>query len=251
MQSRWGTHGDHPIIVLSPSSVRETLDLTVKAFNFSEKYRTPVILLMDEVLAHMREKVVVPPPGSIEVVDRLRTNVPWEWYFPYEEMDSEVPPLVSFGEGFRYHITGLMHDRAGFPTQRLDEIGPWVKRVHGKIQHNLDDILLWEEDGTAEARTVVIAYGSTARSARHAVDLARARRHKVGMVKLLTLWPFAEDVIMRVAHDARRVIVPEMNLGQIALEVERLIGRHKVRRVNRADGEMIRPQEILEAMEER
>ncbi|MFH1929281.1 MAG: 2-oxoacid:acceptor oxidoreductase subunit alpha [Chloroflexota bacterium] len=251
MQSRWGTHGDHPIIVLSPSSVRETFDLTVKAFNFSEKYRTPVILLMDAVLSHLREKVETPPQNMIEVIGRPQTNVPPEWYFPYQEMDSDVPPFVSFGEGFRYHITGLMHDKAGFPTQRLDEIHPWLDRVFGKIQRNLDDILLWEEDGTDDARTLVIAYGSTARSARQAVRMARARRHKVGLVKLLTIWPFAEEVIARVAGNARRVIVPEMNLGQLALEVERIVGRRKVRRVNHADGEMIRPQEILHAIEER
>ena len=251
MQSRWGTHGDHPIIVLSPSSVWEAFHLTVKAFNFSEKYRTPVVLLLDAMISHMREKITIPPLEAIEVVDRLQTNVPPEWYFPYQEMDSDVPPLVSFGEGFRYHITGLIHDKAGFPTQRLDEIRPWVARVFGKIRHNLDDILLWEHDGPDDPRVVVIAYGSTARSAWHAVKLARARRHKVTLLKLLTIWPFAEDVVARLAHDARRVIVPEMNLGQLALEVERVVGRRKVRRVGHADGEMIQPQEILEAIEER
>ncbi|MBC7265154.1 MAG: 2-oxoacid:acceptor oxidoreductase subunit alpha [Chloroflexi bacterium] len=249
MQARWGTHGDHPIIVLSPSSVMETFHLTVTAFNFSEKYRTPVILLMDEVVAHMREKVELPPREQVEVVDRVQTNVPPEWYFPYEETASDVPPLVSFGQGFRYHITGLFHDQRGFPTERLDEIQPWLKRVFAKIHNNLGDILMYEEESIPGARTVVLSYGATARSARHAVRLARARRHKVGFFKPLTIWPFPEEAVERLAHTAKRIVVPEMNLGQLALEVERVAGRHKVRRVNRADGELVTPQQILEAIE--
>ena len=251
MQSRWGTHGDHPIIVLSPSSVAETFHLTIQAFNFSEKYRTPVILLMDEVIAHMREKVELPSAGMVEVTERIGTDVPPEWYFPYDETSSDVPPMVSFGQGYRYHITGLMHDRAGFPTLRLDEINPWLTRVFRKIERGLGEIVMTEEEWTKGARTVVVAYGCTVRSARHAVKMARDRRHKVGLVKLLTIWPFAEEVIERVAHTARRIIVPELNLGQLALEVERVAGRHKVRRVNRADGEMLTPQQILAAIEEK
>lgn len=251
MQSRWGTHGDHPIIVLSPSSVAEAFHLTVQAFNFSEKYRTPVILLMDEVIAHMREKVELPSVGMVEVTERIGTDVPPEWYFPYEETSSDVPPMISFGEGYRYHMTGLMHDRAGFPTLRLDEINPWLTRVFRKIERGLGDIIMAEEEWTKGARTVVVAYGCTMRSARHAVRMARERRYKVGLVKLLTIWPFAEEVIERVTHTARRIIVPELNLGQLALEVERVAGRHKVRRVNRADGEMLTPQQILAAIEER
>jgi len=140
MQARWGTHGDHPIIALCPSSVRESYELTILAFNFSEKYRTPVILLLDEVVGHLRERVELPAPGSMEVMERLRPVVPPEWYFPYEEGAMDVPPLAPFGEGYRYHVTGLLHDRAGFPTQRLDEIGPWLQRVNRKIELGLDDI---------------------------------------------------------------------------------------------------------------
>ncbi len=250
MQSRWGTHGDHPIIVLCPSSVSETFDLTVKAFNFSEKYRTPVVLLMDEVVAHMRERFEPPPTEAIEIVHRMGTDVPPDWYYPYDETPTDVPPLVSFGEGFRYHVTGLMHDRAGFPTERRDEINAWLKRVFGKINHHVNDICMYAEDGTQDANTLVIAYGSTARSAQHAVKLARARRRKVGLLKLLTLWPFPENVVEHLADDVRSVVVPEMNLGQLALEVERIAGRKKVQRVNRADGEMVAPRQILQAIEE-
>ena len=251
MQARWGAHGDHPIIALSPSTVREVFDLTVRAFNFSEKYRTPVILLMDEVAAHTRERVDLPDPAVVEVWDRIRTDVPSEWYFPYQETPGDVPPLVSFGEGLRYHVTGLMHDKAGFPTRRLDEINPWLKRIYRKIIGNLDDILIYRTDGVEEANTLVIAYGSIARSAREAIKMARAKRYKVGLIVLQTVWPFPTGLVSEAAHEVRRVVVPEMNMGQLVLEVERVVGRRKVRRVNRADGEMITPHQILRAIEER
>ncbi len=249
MQARWGTHGDHPIIVLSPSSVLETFELTVKAFNFAEQYRTPVILLMDEVVGHMREGVEL--PESVERVERARTTlVPPEWYKPYENTPSDIPPLIPFGQGYRYHITGLHHDERGYPTERLDEVNQWLERVFRKITRNLSDILLYEEDGAEGAPTVVIAYGSVARSARHAVEMARRQGRKVGFLQLKTLWPFPEEVVEQVTRQARRIVVPEMNLGQLVLEVERVVGRKRVRRVNRADGEFIHPAEILAAMRE-
>jgi len=251
MQARWGTHGDHPIIALSPTSVTEAFQFTVTAFNFSERYRTPVILLLDEVIGHMRERIDLADFENVATVERTGTDVPPEWYKPYGDTISDVPPMANFGSGYRYHITGLFHDQMGYPTQRLDEIDPWIERVHRKIDRNRHQIVLTEEEGIEDAKTVVIAYGATARSARHAVAMARQRRHKVGLVTLLTLWPVAEDVICRVAHTARRIIVPEMNLGQMALEVERLAGRHKVTRVNRANGEMVTPQMILDAIEGR
>ena len=255
MQARWGTHGDHPTIALSPSSIHETFDLTIQAFNFSERYRTPVILLMDELIGHMRERVVLPDPDTIERVERPGTTVPPEWYKPFENFppgpNVNVPPLVPFGEGYRYHITGLHHDERGYPTARLDEIQPWTERILRKIDLSLSDILLYDEDGIEDAETLVIAYGATARSARHAVEMARERGRKIGLLKLKTLWPFAEEVVEHAAARLHDVIVPEMNLGQLVLEVERVIGRHKVRRVNRTDGEMITPAEILTAIEER
>jgi 2-oxoglutarate ferredoxin oxidoreductase subunit alpha len=251
MQARWGTHGDHPIIALAPASVRETFDLTVKAFNFAERYRTPVILLMDEVIGHMRERVELPDYDTVERVERPRTTVPPEWYKPYENFPADVPPLVPFGEGYRYHVTGLHHDERGYPTNRLDEVQPWLERIFRKIDRSLSDILLYQADGVEEAETLVIAYGVTARSARYAVEMARARGRKVGFLKLQTLWPFAEEVVEHAADRLHRVVVPELNMGQLALEVERVVGRHKVRRVTRADGEMIQPAAILSAIEER
>ena len=251
MQARWGTHGDHPIIALCPTTVTQSFDLTVKAFNYSEKYRTPVILLMDEVVGHMREKIDLPDFTKVERVERIAASVPAEWYKPYGDSYSDVPPMADFGNGYRYHVTGLFHDPMGYPTQRLDEIDPWIERVHRKIQRNLNDIILHEEDGLDSCKTVVVAYGASARSARHAVKEARQRRIKVGMLTLLTIWPFPEDLLARVGHTATRIVVPEMNLGQLALEVERVAGRQKVVRVNRANGEMVSPQMILEAIEGR
>jgi 2-oxoglutarate ferredoxin oxidoreductase subunit alpha len=249
MQARWGSHGDYPIIALSPTSVRQSFDITVMAFNFSERYRTPVILLMDEVIGHMREKVLLPEFSEVMRVERMGTEVPPEWYKPYGDPVGDVPPMAMFGSGYRYHVTGLFHDTLGYPTQRLDEIDPWVERVHRKIYQNTADIIMTEEDGIQSANTVVVAYGATARSARHAIKLARQRRHKVGLLTLLTLWPFPEDLISGLGRSVKRIIVPEMNLGQIALEVERIAGRNKVVRVNRANGEMVTPQMILEAIE--
>jgi 2-oxoglutarate ferredoxin oxidoreductase subunit alpha len=249
MQARWGTHGDHPIIVLAPASVREAFDLTVAAFNFAEKYRTPVIVLMDEVVGHMREKIVLPEPGSVEIVKREMPTVPPEWYEPFGNPVSDVPALAPFGEGYRYHITGLLHDPRGFPTERLDEIQPWIERVFRKIDRHLDEICMWDEDGVDDARVLVVSYGATARSARQAIKIARARYgRKVGLLRLKTLWPFPEAAVERAAANTPRVIVPEMNLGQIALEVERIVGRGKVIRVGRADGQIVTPDEILDAM---
>ncbi|RPI30431.1 MAG: 2-oxoacid:acceptor oxidoreductase subunit alpha [Chloroflexota bacterium] len=248
MQARWGTHGDHPIIVLSPTSVRESFDLTVTAFNFSEKFRTPVILLLDEVIGHMREKVELPDFDKVQPIERELNSVPPEWYMPYGDSPTDVPPMSNFGTGYRYHITGLFHDQKGYPTQRLDEIDPWIERVHRKIERNLDEIILYEEEETDSARTVILSYGASARSARQAARIGRQQGLKIGLVTLQTIWPFAEEVVDRVAHNARRIIVPEMNLGQLALEVERVAGRQKVVRVNRANGEMVTPQMILDAI---
>ncbi len=249
MQARWGSHGDHPIIALSPASVLETFELTVRAFNLSERYRTPVIVLVDEVVGHMREKVTLPRSEDVKAIDRIRPSEPPEWYKPYGSSPNDVPPLASFGSGYRYHVTGLHHDSAGFPTDRVDEVEPWARRIFRKIKGSVNHIAQYETDGVEDARTIVVAYGSVARAASEAIRVARSRRRKVGLLRLKTLWPFPTRVIGQVCREARRVIVPEMNLGQIAIEVERIAGDRKVRRVNRIDGEMITPQQILDAME--
>jgi len=251
MQARWGTHGDHPIIVLCASSVKECFYLTVRAFNLSEKYRTPVILLLDEVVGHMREKIRIPPPEEIEVVDRPRPTMPPEWYIPYEDTPSGVPPMAPFGEGYRYHVTGLIHDIRGFPTSRPDEIGPFFERLFRKISRNFADIHSSEAFQVEDAEVVVIAYGSVARSAKRAVIEARREGIRAGLLKLLTIWPFEKPAVERAASSARVLLVPEMNMGQISREVKRVNqGRAKVVTLNKMDSTLITPQEILEKIKE-
>ena len=249
MQARWGTHGDHPSIALAPSSVREAFDLTVTAFNLAEELRMPVFVLMDEVVGHMRERMETVEVGPGDIVNREMPTVPPEWYEPFGNPPSDVPPMAPFGEGYRYHITGLLHDARGYPTSRLDEIQPWVERIFRKVERNRDKICMWETDGVDDARVLVVAYGSTARSARQALKIARARYgRKVGLITLKTLWPFPEEIVAQAAEQVHRVIVAEMNLGQIALEVERIVGRNKVLRVGRADGQIVTPAQIVDAM---
>jgi 2-oxoglutarate ferredoxin oxidoreductase subunit alpha len=249
MQARWGTHGDHPIIALAPASVPEAFELTATAFNLAEKYRTPVFVLLDEVVGHMREKVDLDALQPGEIVNREMPSVPPEWYEPFGNPPSDVPPLAPFGEGYRYHITGLFHDPRGFPTSRMDEVQPWLDRIFRKIERNMDEIAMWEADGLEDALVVVVAYGATARASKQALKVARARYgRKVGLLRLKTLWPFPEEAVERVAENAQRIVVAEMNLGQIALEVERIVGRRKVLRVGRADGQMVTPDQIVDAI---
>jgi 2-oxoglutarate ferredoxin oxidoreductase subunit alpha len=249
MQARWGTHGDHPIIVLAPSSVQDSFDITVKAFNFSERYRTPVTVLSDEVVAHTRETVILPESVETEVLDRIRPNMPPEWYIPYEETSGGVPPMGIFGDGYRYHVTGLIHDVRGFPTTRTDEIEPFMKRLHRKISQNFHDIQIVKRFMTEDAELIVIAYGSVARSARRAVLDARAKGLKAGLLQLVTLYPFPRRDVVATIRDAGFVLVPEMNMGQISREVKRVNeGMTRVATLNRIDGSMISPQEIYERL---
>ncbi|UCG14103.1 MAG: 2-oxoacid:acceptor oxidoreductase subunit alpha [Deltaproteobacteria bacterium] len=249
MQARWGTHGDHPIIVLAPSSVQDSFDLTVKAFNFSERYRTPVIVLSDEVVAHTRETVLLPDPEEIEVLERITPSMPPEWYIPYEDTSRGVPPMGIFGDGYRYHVTGLIHDIRGFPTARADEIEPFMGRLFRKISQHFHDIQIVNQFMTEDAEILVIAYGSVARSARRAVLDARGKGVKAGLFQLVTLFPFPRRDLEPFLRQVRAVLVPEMNMGQISREVKRVNeGTTRVLTLNRIDGRMITPQEIYERL---
>jgi len=246
MQARWGTHGDHPIIALAPSTVNEILTLTIKAFNFSEKYRTPVILLLDEVIAHMREKVEIPAPEDIEVINRKKPTVPPEEYLPFKPDEDGVPPMANFGEGYRYHITGLVHDYKGLPTSNSQEIDAFIRRLQNKIEKSSKDIIIIERYLLDDAKIALIAYGSVARAAERTVKLAREEGLKVGLLKLLTIWPFCSEEVNKLAQQVDLIIVPEMNLGQMVLEVERASrGKCRVVPYGRVDGELINPIEIL------
>ena len=247
MQSRWGTHGDHPIIVLAPSSAHDSFEVTVKAFNFSERYRTPVIVLSDEVVAHTRETVILPNPDEVEVLDRIKPTMPPEWYIPYEDTSRGVPPMGIFGDGYRYHVTGLIHDIRGFPTSRADEIEPFMKRIHRKISQHFHDIQIVKHFLTEDAEVLVIAYGSVARSAKRAVLDAREMGIKAGLLQLVTLYPFPRQDVVETIRYSRVVLVPEMNMGQISREVKRVNeGMSRVATLNRIDGGMITPQQIYE-----
>jgi len=248
-QARWGTHGDHPIIVLSASNVQECMDMTITAFNMAEKYRTPVILLLDEVTAHTREKIEIPNDGEFEVFSRTVPSMPPEWYKPYEETVRGVPPMPPLGAGYRFHTTGLTHDRNGFPTQRPEEVTELMERLHRKIDQFFYDIQLVDEVEIEDAETVVIAYGSVARSAELAVQQARANGIKAGLLKLKTLFPYPRRHQEKVMANAKTLIVPEMNMGQMSREVKRVnMGRATVRTINRIDGQIVTPSEILKVI---
>jgi len=251
MQARWGTHGDHGIIAFCPSTVRETYDLTIKAFNCAERYRTPVLIMTDEIIGHLSEKVELPDPASLEIINRWRPTVAPEDYRPYALTDSDIPPMANFGEGYRYHVTGLAHDETGFPTNDPVKIEQQLLRINRKIERYRDMIVEVEEYETKDLEVLVIAYGATARSAKKAVSQAREVGLKAGLLKLKTLWPFPDKEIEALYKPVKKIIVPELNLGQIAHEVEWVTRREKpVIKVNRINGEPITPAEILTAIAE-
>lgn len=248
-QARWGTHGDHPIIVLSASNVQECLDMTITAFNMAEKYRTPVILLLDEVTSHTREKIELPNEGEYEVFSRTVPSMPPEWYKPYEETVRGVPPMPPIGSGYRFHVTGLTHDRNGFPTQRPEEVVELMDRIHRKIDQFFYDIQLVEEVMTDDCEICVIAYGSVARSAELAVQQARCNGIKAGLLKLMTLFPYPRRQTEKILSHAKTLVVPEMNMGQMSREVKRVnMGHAAVRTINRVDGQIVTPSEILKVI---
>ena len=246
MQARWGTHGDHPAIVLTASTVRECYDVTIKAFNLSEKFRNPVIILIDEVVAHMREKITLSDEDEVTIVNRVKPTVPPEWYIPYEDTANAVPAMASFGEGYRYHVTGLTHDVRGFPTSRPDEIGPFINRLFRKVNQNFSEIQMADFFQTDDAEITLVAYGCVARSAKRAVVEAREKGKKVGLLKLITLWPFMRSAVEKILQTSSTLIIPEMNMGQISREVKRVNrDKAKVFTINKVDGTIITPEEIL------
>jgi 2-oxoglutarate ferredoxin oxidoreductase subunit alpha len=244
MQSRWGPHGDYASIVLSPNSVQEMFDLTIKAFNLAEKYRTPVILLADEIVAHMREPIAVPPLGKIEIVNRKKPKPTDTAFFGLEQ----IPPMPSVGQGFNVAVTGSTHSEYGIrstadPTvhQRL------VERLVGKIRKNANKIIDCEDYNTKDCGVGVISYGCTSRAVYETVDLAKKKKINLGFLRLKTIWPFPDDAVQTMVKNAKILFVPEMNLGQIFYEVERAVhGTVPVVPINKiGGGEMITPEELL------
>lgn len=244
--ARWGTHGDHPIIVLAVSTVSDCFTLTVKAFNLSEQFRVPVIILSDEIVAHTRECVQLPDPQTIRIVNRLRPSVPPDWYKPYEGDNRGIPAMSAFGEGYRHHVTGLVHDELGFPTEKPNEILSFQQRLTQKITWGFPEIMMTKAYLLEDAEIFIIAYGSVARSAMRAVDEARQQGIRAGLLQLLTLFPFPRHQVTLALKQCRAVLVPEMNMGQISREVQRVNqGYCTVVKHNRVDGQFITPDELL------
>jgi 2-oxoglutarate ferredoxin oxidoreductase subunit alpha len=249
MQARYGSHGSYSIIALSPTSPQEMYDFAIKAFNLSEKYRTPVLIMADAVVGHMSEKVVIPPPDSIKLISRRKPAVAKDKYLPYKPDADLVPPMANAGEGYRFHVTGLTHDERGYPLDTAEAQDKLVRRLVGKIEQNKDDIIMLEEDGLADADVVVCSYGISARISKFAVDKARAEGIKVGMLRLVTVWPFPDKRIDEIAGNIKAFIVPEINAGQIALEVERCAhGKAEMVLLSHMGGGVHRPEVILDAI---
>jgi len=249
MQARWGSHGDYEIIALSPSSPQECFDLTIHAFNLSEQFRTPVLVMMDECVGHMTEKVVIPPAEQIEIYPRRLTKKPPEEFRLYEADGDLVPEMVHAGMGYRFHITGLTHDERGYPAMSPVAQDKLIRRLTAKIRNAAERISMREEEGIDEAEVVVVSYGITARVAQRSVELARRKGIKVGKLRLLTVWPFPGRRIREIARRVKAFVVPELNMGQIAREVERAAcGAAPTIPVPHAGGTVHRPEQILEAI---
>jgi 2-oxoglutarate ferredoxin oxidoreductase subunit alpha len=250
MQARWGSHGDYGIIALCPNSPQECFDLTIKAFNLSEQYRVPVMVMMDEVVGHMTEKVVIPPADQLDVTPRRYTRKAPGEYLPYQSNGDGVPDMVKAGDGYNFHITGLTHDERGYPNMTVSVQDKLVKRLRSKID-NAPDLVCYEADGLEGADVVVVSYGITSRVAQRAIDLGRAQGLKVGKLRLIIAWPFPEKLFAELASKVKGFVVAELNLGQMVNEVQRAAnGAAKVRHVGHAGGSVHDPQVILKAIQE-
>lgn len=226
MQCRWGSHGDYEVIALSPDSPQEAFELTIEAFNLSEKFRTPVVLLSDEVVGHMTEKVIIPDPKKIKTLSRKLPKKKPENFIPYAHEEDDVPPMAIAGEGYHVHATGLTHDELGYPAINADAQERLVQRLIRKIRNHAEEIIRTEDAFLDDAEIIVVSYGCSARAAREVVETARAEGMKIGMIRLITVWPFCEKKIAELAalERVKKFVVCEINAGQIAYEVERCAG---------------------------
>jgi len=250
-QAKWGTHGDHAAIALVPASCQEIFSETVRAFNLAEKYRMPVQVLYDEIVGHMRERIEFPEPGDLEVVDRQGPTVSPAEYKPFDPSFGDVPPLAAFGSGYRFHVTGLNKAADGFPTTKANLVDDEQRRQIRKVEAARADIESNEEYLIEDAEVVIFAYGSTSRSARYAVNELRKEGIKAGLFRPITLWPFPEKRVAELSKQAKAIVVPELNLGQMVLEVERVTkGSCTIAFIGRVDGEPINPGQIMDKVKE-
>jgi 2-oxoglutarate ferredoxin oxidoreductase subunit alpha len=246
MQARWGSHGHYEIIALSPSSPQEMFDMTIRAFNLSEQFRIPVLIMADEVVGHMNEKVVIPREEDIEIINRRKPDVSREEYLPYKADADGIAPMANCGDGYRIHITGLTHDERGYPGMDAQTQEQMVSRLVGKIRNNRESIIRTKNEYIDDAEIVVVSYGISARSAMQAVRDARNEGIKAGMIQLETIWPFPEELIRSLAPQVKALIMPEINGGQMVLELERCAGGAcPVHLVSHFGGAIIHPGLIL------
>ena len=247
MQAKWGSHGPNEVIALSPDSPQEAFDLTIRCFNLAEKYRVPVVLLASETVGHSAGKVVVPPEDEIEIINRKKPTVPPAEYLPYKPDEDLIPPMAHAGEGYAVCTTGLTHDERGYPDTTAETQETLVRRLNDKIRKHMDDIIDVEEQYMEDAKIAVVSYGQVSRPAKRAVRMAREDGVKVGSIKLITIWPFAEKVIQKWAKQVDIFIVPELNYGQISLQVKReAAGNAETYLVPRMGGQLITPLEIYQ-----
>jgi 2-oxoglutarate ferredoxin oxidoreductase subunit alpha len=249
-QARWGTHGDHSIVVLTASSIQDVFSITVEAFNIAETYRTPVILLFDEVIGHMREKLIVPPPGELEVVERLRTSIKaGVHYHPYLPREDGRLPISDFGGVHRYNVTGLYHDIFGFPTENPEQVDKLIHHLVDKIENRAHLLARYKEYYLEDAEHIIISYGVSARSALHLVEGRRRKGDRIGLFELQTLWPFPAQIVREKVRHAKNVFVVEMNMGQVLAQVKAaVVNPSRVFLVNRMDGTLVTPTDIGKVM---
>jgi 2-oxoglutarate ferredoxin oxidoreductase subunit alpha len=255
MQARWGTHGDHPIIALCPSSVSETFHLTIQCFNLAEAFRVPVILLTDAIVGHMREKVEIPPQEEIKLITRKKPAPGLKNYLPYAADADGVPPMANLGDGYRHYISGCIHDETGSPKMSAPQVARGlITRLHAKIAQNRDKVVFSEERYTKGAKAIVLAFGSVARPAIAAVEQARRLGLSVGFFRPITMWPSPDVEILKAAEAADTIIIPEMNLGQYAGEVARIFAENgrsiKIVKIVEAGSELFSPEQILKRIQE-
>ncbi len=236
MQTKWGSHGDSPRIALMPGSVKEAYEITIKAFNFSEKYMVPVVILMDELLAHMRESVIIPKKEELEVINRRTDVAPQAEYLPYRMDETGIPVLPPLGGGYRYNISGMIHGENGIPDLSPETIDACVRRINSKLDKYYDDIVIVENEKNESAKIALFVFGSTTRPAKGAIKKAKKAGIEVELIRPITIWPFPEKEVREVAERMDKIIVAEMNLGQTAGLVRQAIeGKAEVVQLNRVD----------------
>ena len=250
MQARWGSHGDYELIALAPSSPQDCFYQTIRAFNLSEKYRVPVLIMSDEIVGHMSEKVTIPEASTIHLVDRPKPTGRKDRFKLYEPGPNGAAPMPAIGDGYNIHVTGLTHDERGYPSMTVEAQEQMMTRIKGKIRNNLDDIIETESYRMDDAEIVIVSYGVSVRTGLAAVDQARALGYKAGLLRLVTVWPFPEAMIREIATRVKGFITVEINLGQIHYEVERCTGgKAPAYLVGSAGGKIIHPDKVLECIQ--